>query len=120
MADNKLNEMEIAIIDAVRQTQNEDGFAERFDIGKYCRTIYNDYDSPGPTLWTEATTRMYGDTMEGLVEKGYIAWRTYLLRIELTDQGKKYITDNKAALDAIPKVEDNRQWFKKQNKRMML
>ena len=120
MADSKMAELETAILDAVRRTMNKNGIAERHDVGKYCRTIVNDYDSPGPTLWTEATTRRYADTLDELIEKGYKTWRTYLLQIEITDKGRQFIADNQATLDSIPQVDDSRDWFKKQNKRMAL
>jgi hypothetical protein len=54
------------------------------------------------------------------VDKGYLAWKTYLLQIEPTEKGKKYIADNQAELDNLPKVEDSRDWFKQQPKKMAL
>ena len=120
MADEKLTLMEMAIIDAVRKNLNEKGVAERYDIGKHCRKIVSDYDAPGPTLWTEATTRKYADTIEELIDKGYLAWKTFVLQIMFTDKGKKFVADNSAELDNLPEVDDSRDWFKKQNKRMAL
>jgi hypothetical protein len=120
MAEEKLNLMEIAIMDAVRKNMNQEGVVERTDIGKHCRTIVSDYEASGPTLWTEATTRKYADTLDGLIEKGYLAWRTYILQIELTKKGKQFITDNEAALDSLPQVDDSRDWFKNQPPRMSL
>jgi len=32
--------------------------------------------------------------------------------MELTEKGKKYIADNQAELDNLPKVDDSREWFK--------
>jgi len=115
MAEEKLTLMEMAIMDAVRK-----GMIERTDIGKHCRTIISDYDAPGPTLWTEPTVREWADVLDGLVDKGYLAWRTYILQIEPTEKGKKYIADNQAELDNLPKVEDSREWFKQQRKKMVL
>jgi hypothetical protein len=116
MAEEKLTLMEMAIMDAMRQ----EGMIERTDIGKYCRTIISDYDAPGPTLWTEKTVREWADTLDGLIEKGYLAWRTDILQVELTEKGKKYIADSKAELDNLPKVDDSRDWFKDQKKKMVL
>jgi hypothetical protein len=110
----ELNEMEMAIMDAVRQ-----GIIDRADIGKHARNIVNDYDASGPTLWTEPTVRRYADTLDGLVEKGYLNWVTYLLQIEATEKGKKFITDNAAELEGLPKVDDSPKWFAKQNKKIV-
>lgn len=115
MAEKKLTLMEMAIMDAVRK-----GMVERTDIGKYCRTIISDYNASGPTLWTEPTVREWADVLDGLVDKGYLAWRTYLLQIDPTEKGKKYIADNEAELDKLPKVEDSRDWFKQQPKKEVL
>ena len=120
MADKKLTLMEMAILDGVLKTMNADGVAERYDVGPYCRQIVSDYDAAGPTLWTEATTRNYADTIEALVDDGYLAWKTYVLQITLTDKGKKLIADNQKEMDNLPQVDDSRDWFKKQNKRMAL
>jgi len=121
MVAEKLTLMEMAIIDAMRQ----EGMIERADVGKYCRTIISDWDAPGPTLWTEATVRQFADTLDGLVEKGYLAWKTYILQVELTEKGKKYIADNKKELDNLPQVDESttaavREWFKQQKKKMVL
>jgi hypothetical protein len=117
MAEEKFTLMEMAIMDAMRQ----EGMIERTDVGKHCRTIISDWDAPGPTLWTEATTRQFADTLDGLIEKGYLAWKTAILQVELTEKGKKYIADNKAELDNLPEVDDSRDWFKEQkNKKMAL
>jgi hypothetical protein len=110
----ELNEMEMAIMDAVRQ-----GMVDRADIGKHARGIVNDYDASGPTLWTEATVRKFADTMDDLVEKCYLSWTTYLLQAEATDKGKKFIADNAAALEGLPKVDDSSKWFLKQNKKIV-
>jgi hypothetical protein len=115
MAEEKLTQMEMAIMYAVRK-----GMIERTDIGKHARTIISDYDAPGPTIWTEATTRHFADVLEGLVDKGYLAWRNYLLQIDPTKKGTKFITDNETALDSLPQVDDSKDWFKKQNKKMAL
>ena len=120
MAEGKPTLMEMAIMDAMRKTVNGDGVAERYDIGKHCRGIISDFDAPGPTLWTEATTRKYADTIDDLIGKGYLAWKTFVLQIMLTDKGKKFIADNKEELDNLPTVDDSRDWFKKQNKRIAL
>ena len=58
--------------------------------------------------------------IEGLVEKGYLAWKTYILQVGLAEKGKKYITDNKKELDSLPQVDDSREWFKQQKKKMVL
>jgi len=115
MAEDKLTLMEMAIMDAVRQG----GVIERTDIGKHCRMIITDWDAAGPTLWTEPTVRQFADTLDGLVEKGYLAWKTYLLQIELTEKGTKYIADNQSELDNLPQVDDSRDWFKEQKKKKM-
>ena len=115
MAEEKPTLMEMAIMDAVRK-----GMIERTDIGKHARTIISDYDAPGPTLWTEPTVRQFADVLEGLVNQGYLTWRTYILQVEPTEKGNKFIADNKAELDNLPKVGDSREWFKKQNKKMVL
>ena len=115
MAEEKLTQMEMAIMDAVRK-----GMIERTDIGKHARTIISDYDAPGPTLWTEATVRHFADVLEGLVSKGYLDWKTYLLQIEPTEKGTKFIADNETALNNLPQVDDSRDWFKKQHKKMAL
>jgi hypothetical protein len=110
----ELNEMEMAIMDAVRQ-----GKIDREAIGKHARGIINDYDAYGPTLWTEATVRKFADTLDDLVEKGYLSWATYLLQAEATDKGKKFIADNTAALEGLPKVDDSSKWFRNQNKKIV-
>ena len=115
MAKEKLTLMEMTIIDAVRK-----GMIERTDIGKHARTIISDYDAPGPTLWTEPVVREFADVLEGLVDRGYLAWKTYILQVEPTEKGKDYIADNEAELDNLPRVDDSREWFKKQNKKMVL
>ena len=115
MAEKKLTLMEMAIMDAVRK-----GMIERTDIGKHCRTIITDYNAPGPTLWTEPTVREFADVLDGLVGRGYLAWRTYVLQVEPTEKGKKFIADNQAELDNLPKVDDSRDWFKEQGKKMVL
>jgi len=115
MAEEKLNLMEMAIMDAMRQ----EGMIERTDIGKHCRTIISDYDAPGPILWTEKTVREWADTLEGLIGKGYLAWKTYLLQVELSEKGRKFIADNQAELDNLLKVDDSRDWFKEQKKKKM-
>ena len=120
MAEERLTLMELAIMDAVRKNMNQEGVVERTDIGKHCRTIVSDYEAPGPTLWTEATTRNYADTLDGLVEKGYIAWKTYILQIEPTEKGNKFIADNLAELDNLPKVDDSKDWFNNQTPKMAL
>jgi hypothetical protein len=107
--------MQMAIMDAVRK-----GMIERTDIGKHCRTIISDYDAPGPTLWTEPMVRQFADVLEGLVDQGYLAWKTYILQVEPTEKGKKFIADNQAELDKLPKVDDSRDWFKQQHKKMVL
>jgi len=117
MAEEKLSLMEMAIMDAMRQ----EGMIERTDVGYHCRQIIDDWDAAGPTLWTEKKVREWADILEGLVDKGYLTWVTYLLQVGLTEKGKKYIEDNKAELDNLPKVDDSRGWFKQQtNKRMCL
>jgi hypothetical protein len=113
MTEDKLTQMEMAIMDAVRK-----GMIERTDIGKHARTIVSDYDAPGPTLWTEATVRRFAEVLEELVSKGYLAWRNYLLQVEPTEKGTSFITDNETALDNLPQVDDSRDWFKKQHKKM--
>ncbi len=115
MAEEKLTQMEMAIMDAVRK-----GMIERTDIGKHARTIISDYDAPGPTLWTEATVRNFADVLEALVDKGYLAWKAYLLQIEPTGKGSKFTADNKTELDKLPQVDDSRDWFKDQPPRMCL
>jgi len=120
MAEEKTTLMEMVIMDGVRK-----GMIERTDIGIHCRTIISDYDAPGPTLWTEPTARQFADTLEGLIEKGYLAWKTYLLQVGPTEKGKKYIADNAAELDKLPKVDESssaavREWFKHQKKKMAL
>ncbi len=115
MAEEKLTLMEMAIMDGVRK-----GMFERTDIGKHCRMIISDWDAPGPTLWTEKTVREWADVLDGLIDKGYLKWKTYLLQMQPTDKGKKYIADNAAELDKLPKVEDSRDWFKQQKKKMCL
>lgn len=110
----EINEMGMAIMDAVRR-----GIIDRADIGKHARSIVNDYDASGPTLWTEATTRRFADTLDDLVEKGYLNWITYILQVEATDKGKKFIADNAAALEGLPKVDDSPKWFAKQNKKIV-
>ena len=115
MTEEELTLMEMAIMDAVRK-----GMIERTDIGQHARTIISDYDAPGPTLWTEPTVREFADVLEGLVDKGYLAWKTYILQVEPTEKGKDYIADNEAELDNLPRVDDSREWFKKQNKKMVL
>lgn len=114
MAQEKLTLMEMAIMDAVRK-----GMIERTDIGKHARTIISDYDAPGPTLWTEPTVREFADVLEGLVSRGYLAWKAYILQVEPTEKGKKFIADNQAELDNLPKVDDSRLWFKQQHKRIV-
>ena len=115
MVEDKLTLMEMAIMDAVRK-----GMIERTDIGKHTRTIVSDYDAPGPTLWTESTVRQFADVLEGLVDKGYLTWKTYILQVEPTAKGKKFIADNEAELDNLPKVDDSKDWFKQQDKKMVL
>ncbi len=115
MAEEKLTQMEMAIMDAVRK-----GMIERTDIGKHARTIISDYDASGPTLWTEATVRNFADVLEGLASKGYLAWKAYLLQVELSEKGSKFIADSKTELDNLPKVDDSRDWFKNQPPRMTL
>lgn len=115
MAEEKLTQMEMAIMDAVRK-----GMIERTDIGKHARTIISDYDASGPTLWTEATVRNFADVLEGLVSKGYLAWKAYLLQVEPTEKGSKFIADSKTELDSLPQVDDSRDWFKNQPPRMTL
>jgi len=115
MAEEKTTLMEMTIMDAVRK-----GMIERTDIGKHARTVISDYDARGPTLWTEPTVRQFADVLEGLVNQGYLTWRTYILQVEATEKGNKFIADNKAELDNLPKVDDSREWFKKQNKKMAL
>lgn len=110
----ELNEMEMAIMDAVRR-----GIIDRADIGKHARGIVNDYDAAGPTLWTEATVRTFADTLDELVEKGYLNYLTYLLQVETTEKGKKFIADNAAELEGLPKVDDGPKWFAKQNKKIV-
>ncbi len=120
MAEEKLTLMEMAIMDAVRKNMNQEGVVERTDIGKHARTIVSDYDAPGPTLWTEATTRKYADTLEELVDKGYLAWKTYILQLEPTEKGKQFIAEHETELDNLPKVPDDRTWFKQQKPKMVL
>jgi len=120
MAEEKTTLTEMAIMDGVRK-----GMIERTDIGIHCRTIISDYDAPGPTLWTEKTVREWADVLEGLVDRGYLKWKTYLLQIEPTEKGTKYIADNQAELDNLPKVDEStsaavREWFKQQKKKMAL
>ena len=115
MTEEKLTLVEMAIMDAVRKEM-----IERTDVGKHCRTIISDYDAPGPTLWTESTTREWADVLDGLVDRGYVMWKTYLLQIVPTEKGTKYIADNQAELDNLPRVEDSRDWFKQQKKKMAL
>ena len=114
MAEEKTTLMEMAIMDGVRK-----GMIERTDVGIHCRTIISDYDAPGPTLWTEKTVREWADVLEGLVEKDYLSWKTYLLQIVPTEKGKKCIADNEKELDSLPKVDDSRDWFKGQKKKKM-
>jgi len=115
MAEEKLTQLEMAIMDAVRK-----GMIERTDIGKHARTIVSDYDAPGPTLWTEATVMNFADVLEGLVSKGYLAWKAYLLQVETTEKGSKFTADNKTELDSLPQLEDSRDWFKNQTPKMTL
>jgi hypothetical protein len=115
MAEEKLTQMEMAIMDAVRQ-----GMIERTDIGKHARSIISDYDAPGPTLWTEATARKFADVLEELVDKGYLAWKNYLLQVEATAKGTKFATDNAAKLASLPRVDDSKDWFKNQPPKMSL
>jgi hypothetical protein len=114
MAEEKLSLMEMAIMDAARK-----GMTERTDIGKHARTIISDYDAAGPTLWTEPTVREFADTLDSLVEKGYLGWKTYLLQIEPTGKGKQFIADNLAELENLPKVDDSAKWFEKQHKKIV-
>ena len=117
MAEEKLSLMEMAIMDAMRQ----EGMIERSGVGYHCRKIIDDWDAAGPMLWTEKKVREWADILEGMVNKGYLTWVTYLLQVGLTEKGKKYIDDNKEALDDLPKVDDGREWFKQQtNKKMYL
>ena len=115
MTNDKLTLMEMAIMDAARQEM-----IERTDIGAYARTIVSDYDAAGPTLWTEETVMQFAATLEGLVGKGYLAWKNYLLQVELTEKGRKFVADNLAELDNLPKVIDGKEWFKEQRKKMAL
>ena len=115
MVEDKLTLMKMVIMDAVRK-----GMIERTDIGKHARNIISDYDAPGPTLWTESTVRQFADVLEGLVDKGYLTWKTYILQVEPTAKGKKFIADNEAELDNLPKVDDSKDWFKQQGKKMVL
>lgn len=115
MTEEKLTLVEMAIMDGVRKEM-----IERTDVGKHCRTIISDYDAPGPTLWTESTAREWADVLDGLVDRGYVMWKTYLLQIVPTEKGTKYIADNQAELDNLPRVEDSRDWFKQQKKKMAL
>jgi hypothetical protein len=115
MTNDKLTLMEMAIMDAARQ-----GMIERTDIGAHARTIVSDYDAAGPTLWTQETVIQFADTLEGLTDKGYLAWKNYLLQLELTEKGRKFVADNLAELDSLPKVEDDKEWFKEQRKKMAL
>ncbi|MBN1862460.1 MAG: hypothetical protein JW790_02315 [Dehalococcoidales bacterium] len=115
MADEKLTLMELAIMDGVRQ-----GMIERTDIGKHARSIVSDYQAPGPTLWTEATTRKFAEVLEGLIDKGYLTWNNYLLQVEAADKGTKFITDNTTELDSLPRVDDSKAWFKDQPPMMSL
>ena len=115
MTKEKLNLMEMAIMDAARQEM-----IERTDIGIYARTIVSDYDASGPTLWTEETVIQFADTLEGLADKGYLAWKNYLLQVELTEQGKKFIAANLNELENLPKVDDGKDWFKEQRKKPAL
>ena len=88
MAEEKLNLLEMAIMDGVRKNMNEKGIAERAAIGKHCRRVVSDYDAPGPTLWTETMTRNYADAIEGLIEKGYLDWQTFIIQVKPTDKGR--------------------------------
>jgi hypothetical protein len=115
MAEEKLTQMEMAIMDAVSK-----GMIERTDIGKHARTIISDYDAPGPTLWTEATVRHFADALEGLVSKGYLTWKAYLLQVEPTTKGTKFIADSKTELENLPRVDDSKDWFKDQPPHMTL
>jgi hypothetical protein len=115
MAEEKLTLVEMAIMDGVRK-----GMFERTDIGKHCRMIISDWDAAGPTLWTEKTVREWADVLDGLIDKGYLKWKNYLLQMEPTDKGKKYVADNAAELDKLLKIEDSRGWFKQQKKKMCL
>ena len=115
MTNEKLTLMEMAIMDAARKEM-----IERTDIGIYARTIVSDYDAAGPTLWTQETVIQFADTLEGLTDKGYLAWKNYLLQVELTEKGKKFIAANLDALDNLPKVIDDKEWFKEQRRKMAL
>jgi len=115
MTEEKLTLMEMAIMDAVRKEM-----IERTDIGKHARSIISDYDAPGPTLWTEATVRDFADVLEGLVNKGYLTWKNYLLQVEPAPKGTKFIADNKTKLDSLPRVDDSKDWFKNQPPKMSL
>ena len=115
MAEEKLSLMEMAIMDAMRQ----EGMIERSAVGKYCRMIVDDWEAAGPTLWTEKKVREWADILEGMVDKGYLTWVTYLLQVGLTEKGNKYIEDNQAELDNLPKVDDGREWFNKQTEKKM-
>jgi hypothetical protein len=114
MAEEKLNLMELAIMDAVRK-----GMIERTDIGKHARTIVSDYDAAGPTLWTEPTVRIFADALDSLVDKGYLAWKTYILQIEPTEKGKKFTSENATEMDNLPRVDDSTKWFEKQRKKIV-
>ena len=115
MVDEKLTLMEMAIMDAMRQ----EGMIERTDIGKHCRMIVDDWDAPGPTLWTEKAVREWADILESLVDRGYLTWITQILQVGLTEKGQKYIDNHKEELDNLPKVDDSRDWFKQQKVKKM-
>lgn len=106
MAENRLNEMEMAIMAAVSE-----GLTERPEIGKYARTIVNDIDAWGPTLWTEKMVRYFADTLDALVDKGYLKWETYILAVLPDAEGEKYIAEHKEELTNLPKVVDSSKWF---------
>ena len=106
MAENTLNEMELAIMAAISE-----GLTERTEIGKFARPFVNDIDAWGPTLWTEKTVRRFADTLEALVDKGYLKWETYLLELLPAEEGEKYIAQHKEELKNLPKVIDGPKWF---------
>lgn len=106
MIENQMTLMEKAIMGAVSE-----GLTERADIGKYARTIVSDPDAFGPTLWTENTVRLFADTIDGLVDKGYLEWETYIVAVRLPEKGKKYIEESKDELTGMEKVDDSKKWF---------
>jgi hypothetical protein len=62
---------------------------------------------------------MFADALDGLVDRGYLAWKTYLLQAEPTEKGKKFTSENAAVLDNLPRVDDSIKWFETKPKKIV-